>query len=477
MPLPSPRDRARRLLAGGRRAPSASPRRPAQLVALGFLAAIAAGTLLLLLPVAATGRPASFVEALFTAASAACVTGLVVVDTATFWSPFGQGVILVLIQIGGFGVMTVASLLGLVLTRRLGLRSRLVAAESTHAVGLGDVRRVMLGALTFTLVAETVLAVVLATRFLVTYGTGLRDAVWSGVFHSLSAFNNAGFSLYSDSLMQFVGDPWICLPICAAVVLGGIGFPVLLELVRLARRERVSGQRHPLLVLRRWSVHARLTVVTTAVLLVVGTVVFLTVEWANPRTFGPLDVPEKALAAFTQSVMPRTAGFNSVDTSALNHGSWFFTDILMFIGGGTAGTAGGVKVGTFALLAFIIWAELRGDADVTVFDRRVRSATLRSALTVALLALALVVLATFAIAVSTSPERLPLDRVLFEVVSAFTTTGLSTGITAQLDSWHQCLLAALMFLGRLGPITLATGLALRNRQRVYRRPESAVLIG
>ncbi|NOW01312.1 potassium transporter TrkG [Isoptericola chiayiensis] len=457
--------------------PAARPRRPAQVVASGFLVAIATGTALLLLPVSTTGQRASFVEALFTATSAACVTGLVVVDTATFWSPFGQAVILALIQIGGFGVMTVASLLGLVLTRRLGLRSRLVAAESTHTVGLGDVRRVLLGALVFTVVAELLLAVVLTARFVVGYGATLGEAAWSGAFHSLSAFNNAGFSLYPDSLMRFVTDPWVCLPICAAVVVGGIGFPVLLELTKLARQKRLAGHRPALLVWARWSVHARLTLITTGVLLVVGTLVFLTVEWANPRTFGPLDVPGKMLAAFTQSVMPRTAGFNSVDTSALNHGTWFFTDVLMFIGGGTAGTAGGIKVGTFALLAFIIWSELRGDADVTVFDRRVRVGSLRSALTVALLAIALVAAATFAIAVSTSPDRLPLDRVLFEVVSAFTTTGLSTGITTSLEPWHQCLLAALMFLGRLGPITLATGLALRSRQRVYRRPETAVLVG
>ncbi len=443
----------------------------------GFLGAIGTGTALLSLPAAATGQRASFVEALFTATSAACVTGLVVVDTETFWSPFGQAVILVLIQIGGFGVMTVASLLGLLLSRRLGLRSRLVAAESTHSVGLGDVKRVMLGAFQLTVAAELLLAIVLTIRLLVAYGESLDHAIWSGVFHSVSAFNNAGFSIYGDSLMRFVADPWVCLPICAAVIIGGIGFPVLLELWRLQRAKHGPEQHSLLRYPSRWSIHTRLTLLTTAALLTIGTLVFLVVEWSNPRTFGPLDVPGKVLAAFTQSVMPRTAGFNSVDTAELNNGTWFFTDILMFVGGGSAGTAGGVKVGTFAVLAFVIWSEVRGDPDVTVFDRRITHTNQRQALTVALVGVAAVVVPTLVITVSVAPEVFSLDRVLFEVVSAFSTTGLSTGITADLAPWHQCILVVLMFLGRLGPITLGTGLAMRERQRMYRRPDSALIIG
>jgi potassium uptake TrkH family protein len=452
-------------------------RRPAKVVTLAFLGAIAAGTALLSLPVATTGQRASFVEALFTATSATCVTGLIVVDTETFWSPFGQAVILVLIQIGGFGVMTVASLLGLLLSRRLGLRTRLVAAESTHSVGLGEVKQVMLGALRFTIVAELLLAMVLTARLVVGYSESLGHAMWSGIFHSVSAFNNAGFSIYGDSLIRFVTDPWVCLPISAAVIVGGLGFPVLLELWRLQRTKRGPEQRSLLRYPSRWSIHTRITLLTTAVLLTVGTLFFLVVEWGNPRTFGPLDVPGKVLAAFTQSVMPRTAGFNSIDTADLNHGTWFFTDMLMFIGGGSAGTAGGVKVGTFAVLAFVIWSEVRGDPDVTVFDRRLAPTNQRQALTVALVAVAAVVIPTLVITVSVSPEVFPLDRVLFEVISAFSTTGLSTGITADLAPWHQCILVVLMFLGRLGPITLGTGLALRERQRMYRHPDSAVIIG
>ncbi|WP_423464454.1 TrkH family potassium uptake protein [Promicromonospora sp. MS192] len=443
-------------------------RRPAQIVVAGFMGAIAAGTLLLLLPVSWTDRAPTVVEALFTATSATCVTGLVVVDTGTFWSPFGQAVIAVLIQIGGFGVMTVATLLGLLVSRRLGVQTRLLAAASTRSVHLGDVRSVLIGALRVTLIAEATLAVLLAVRLAVTYDEPLGRAVWLGVFHSVSAFNNAGFGLYPDSLIQFVADPFICLPLCAAVIVGGLGFPILVEAWQ-HRREPWWGLGRP----HRWSLHAKVTGLTTAILLVAGTVFFLLAE--RTYTLAGMNGGTQLLASFTQSTMARTAGFNSLDTSAMNNGTWLGTDILMFIGGGSAGTAGGIKVGTFAVLAFIIWSELRGDPDSTVFDRRVATATQRQALAVALLSVAAVVLATLTITLST--RTFTLDQILFETTSAFSTTGLSTGITADLEPWHQVVLVLLMFLGRLGPVTLGTTIALRAGQRLYRRPESAMVIG
>ncbi|OLT53430.1 ATPase [Cellulosimicrobium sp. CUA-896] len=436
--------------------------RPGRLVVGGFAATVAVGTVLLLLPVSATGRAPTLVEALFTATSAVCVTGLAVVDTGTFWSPFGQVVVLTLIQLGGFGVMTAASLLGLLLSRRLDLRTRLVAAASTRSIGLGDVRSVLVGVVRVTALVEGTVALVVAARLVVGYDVAPGTALWHGVFHAVSAFNNAGFALHPDSLMGFVGDPWVCVPLCVAVVLGGIGFPVLFELYR--RRVRPS----------RWSLHSKLTVVTTGTLLAGGTLFFLITEWANPRTLGGLGVGERVLAAVTQSVMARTAGFNSLDTSEMNSGTWLGTDVLMFVGGGSAGTAGGIKVVTFAVLAFVIWSELRGDPDVTAFDRRVSPATQRQAVSVALLGVAAVLAPTLVIT-ATSPFGL--DRVLFEVTSAFSTTGLSTGITADLAAPHQLLLVGLMFLGRLGPITLGTALALRARPRLFRRPESAAVIG
>ncbi|MFC8732887.1 TrkH family potassium uptake protein [Luteimicrobium sp. NPDC057192] len=414
-----------------------------------------------MLPAAATGRSATWLEALFTATSATCVTGLAVADTPTFWTPFGQVVILALIQIGGFGVMTMASLLGLFVSRRLNLQTRMVAQASTRSVQLGDVRSVLIGVLRVTVLVEGLVAIALFGR-LVARGAGVGEAAWSGVFHAVSAFNNAGFALYSDSLTGFVSDPWVCLPLCAAVVLGGIGFPVIFELYR--RRARPS----------RWSLHTKLTLLTSGALLVGGMLFVLALEAGNSQTLGPLSWPGKLLAAFTQSVMSRTAGFNSVDTSAMNQGTWLGTDVLMFVGGGSAGTAGGIKVVTFAVLAFVIRSELRGDPDVTAFDRRIASATQRQAVTVALLGVAAVIVPTLVI---TATSSYGLDRVLFEVTSAFSTTGLSTGITAQLAWGHQLILVGLMFLGRLGPITLGTALALRERRRLFRLPESSAIIG
>ena len=437
-------------------------RRPGQLVITGFLGAVAVGTVFLLLPIASSGRPASFMEALFTATSAVCVTGLVVTDTPVFWSGFGEAVILVLIQVGGLGVMTVASLLSVLVTRRLDLSSRLVAAASTRTVSLGDVRRMLVRVVVLALVVEAVVAVVLAVRFAVAYDEPAGRALWYGVFHSVSAYNNAGFALFSTSLIDFVADPWICVPICVGTIVGGLGLPVVLEVLRQRRRPR------------RWSVHTKITLLMTALLLVGGTGFFLLAEWDNTATMGTLDTGGRILASFTQSAQARTAGFNSVNTGEMHTETWLGTVILMFIGGGSGGTAGGIKVTTFAVLAVLIWSELRGDPDATVFDRRISLATQRQALTLALLSVAIVVLPTLWM---TALSPFTVDQILFEVTSAFSTTGLSTGITADLAWYHQLVLVALMFVGRLGPITLGTALALRTRGRLYRHPESAPIIG
>lgn len=437
-------------------------RRPGQLVIVGFVGAIAVGTLLLLLPVSAAGEPASFMEALFTATSAVCVTGLIVTDTPVFWSGFGQAVILVLIQLGGLGVMTVASLLGVLVSRRLDLSSRLVAAASTRTVGLGDVRRTLVRVVVIAFVVEAAVALVLTVRFAVAYDERLGLALWHGVFHAVSAYNNAGFALFSLSLMDFVADPWICLPIAAATIIGGLGLPVILELLRERRRPA------------RWSLHTKITLLMTGFLLVGGTGFFLVTEWDNAATMGALDTGGRVLASFTQSVQARTAGFNSLNTGEMHTETWLGTIILMFIGAGSAGTAGGIKVTTFAVLAVVIWSELRGDPDASAFDRRISLATQRQALTLALLAVAMVVLPSLWM---TALSPFQVDEILFEVTSAFTTTGLSTGITAQLAWYHQVVLCVLMFIGRLGPITLGTALVLRARERLYRLPESAPIIG
>ena len=438
--------------------------RPAAAVVAGFALAVGIGTVLLMLPVATEdGTAAGLVTALFTTVSAVCVTGLVVVDTATFWSGFGELAILVMIQVGGIGIMTLATLLGLLIARRVGLRMQLTAQAETKALGLGDVRRVVVRVLAVSLIIEAATAAILVARFALFYAEPPLRAVYLGVFHAVSAFNNAGFALFTDSMVPFATDPWICLPMGLATVLGGIGFPVLFEVGR-----RLRGRA------TRWSLHLRVTVVTYTVLLVVGLAAFLLGEWDNPGTLGPVNVGGKIVIGIFQAIQPRTAGFNSVDVARLDPSTLLITDVLMFIGGGSAGTAGGIKVTTFALLAFVMLAEVRGEPTVHVLGRRLPSAVQRQALTVALAAVGLVMVSTVTLL---EISRFGLDAVLFETVSAFATVGLSTGITDDLPTAGKLLLAALMFLGRLGPITLASALALREHERRYELPEERTIVG
>lgn len=434
-----------------------------QTVFLGFLLVALAGAGLLALPIAKNGSGgASPIEALFTSVSALCVTGLIVVDTPTYWTAFGQVVILVLIQIGGLGVMTIASVVGLAVIRRLSLRSRLTAAAETKSIGLDEVRGMILGIVRVSLGVEGIVAVILSLQFGLTYGKPFGEAVWLGVFHAVSSFNNAGFALFSDSMMSFVSDPVICLSMSAAIILGGVGFPVIMQLRRHFTNPRL------------WTMNTRLVLWGTVLLLVLGTVFITLLEWDNPRTLGALDWPARLLAGFFQSVQTRTAGFNSIDTSAMHSTTWFGIDALMFIGGGPAGTAGGIKVTTFAVLFFIVVAEVRGDAVVNVFGKRLSRAVHRQAIAVALIAAALVAASTGALMLLTG---LSLDQTAFEVISAFGTVGLSTGITAEVTVVGQIILVLLMFIGRLGPITFASALALRERRLLYQLPKERPIIG
>jgi potassium uptake TrkH family protein len=439
-------------------------RHPGRIVPLVFLVAVALGTALMMLP-AARAEPghAPFVTALFTATSAVCVTGLTVVDTPTYWSGFGHVLITVLSQIGGFGIMTMATLLGLLVSRRLGLRSRLMAQAESAGLIQGNVRGVLIRVALVMLVSEAVIAVVLAGRWRFGYDYPWGRAVGEAVFHSVQAFNNAGFALYSDSLVRFVDDWWICLPVTLGVLLGSFGFPVLFE---LAREWRTPGS---------WSTHTRLTFWGTIVLSGSGFLSFLVLEWTNPRTLGPLDTAGKILASFTQDIMTRSGGFNTVDIGAVSPESLAIMNALMFIGGGSASTAGGIKLTTFLLLAFVIWAELRGEPDVVIRRRRIAEETQRQAITIALLGVALVGGGTLALVALS--DGVPLDRALFEVTSAFATVGLSTGITATLPPAAQTVLVILMYVGRVGTIAVGTAIALNTRHRRYRYPEERPIVG
>lgn len=436
---------------------------PARLIPAAFLAGIVLGTALLMLPMARVeGASAPFLTALFTATSALCVTGLIVVDTPTYWSGFGQGVIMALFQVGGFGIMTGATLLSMLVTRRLALGHRLLAQAETKSMALGDVTSVLRLIVVVTLAVELSVAALLAFQLHEVYGEPWATASWNAIFQAVSAFNNAGFSTYSDSLMGFATDPMILVPLMLAVVLGGIGFPVLFEL-----RSRIF---YP----SRWSLHTRLTVFGSLALLLAGAALTALYECSNPATFGAFEDGAKLLNAFAHSVMSRTAGFNAIDIGAMSTESLLITDVLMLIGGGSAGTAGGIKITTFLLLGFIVWAEIRGQRDVNVFHRRIGRQTQRQALTVVLLSIAAIALGTLTIL---SVTDLPLEPVLFEVISAFATVGLSTGITADLPATGQVVIIVLMFIGRVGTITIASALALSDRYTAHRLPEERPIVG
>ena len=437
---------------------------PARIVPLAFLVAVAIGTALMMLP-AARNDPghAPFVTALFTATSAVCVTGLSVVDTPSYWSGFGLVLITVLSQIGGFGIMTLATLLGLLVSRRLGLRTRLMAQAETAGLAQGNVGGVLIRVALVMLGAEAAISVVLLFRFWLGYDYSLGRAAWEAVFHAVQAFNNAGFALYSDSLVRFVSDWWICVPLALGVLLGSLGFPVMFELAREWRSPAC------------WTTHTRLTVWGSALLSVVGFTVFLGFEWDNEKTLGPLDLSGKILAAFTQDIMTRSGGFNSIDLGAMNTETIAVTNGLMFIGGGSASTAGGIKITTFLLLAFVIWAEVRGEPDVVIGRRRIAEESQRQAITIALLGVALVAAGTLALIALT--EDIPFDRALFEVTSAFATVGLSTGITGSLPPSAQVVLIILMYVGRVGTIAVGAAIALNTRPRHYRYPEERPIVG
>ncbi|MBE4694710.1 Ktr system potassium uptake protein B [Mycobacteroides abscessus subsp. abscessus] len=433
-------------------------------VVLGYLTALVVGTGLLMTP-AATVAPGgiSLLSGLFTATSALSVTGLVVLDTGQDFTFFGQIVILSLIQVGGLGVLLLTTLLALVVAGRAGLRLRQSVASETKSSGIGGIKPMVLRIIALTLTTEAIVAVLLYLRFRFFYGDPVGEAVWSAIFHSISAFNNAGFGLNADSLMAYVADPFVTGPIALAVILGGLGYPVLIELFR--------KYRFPL----TWNMTTRAVVVVTPILLLTGTVFIAAIEWTNPATLGALDWWGKIQAASFQSTITRTAGFNSIDISQMHPASWFGMDILMFIGGGPAGTAGGVKITTFVVLAAMTWTEVSGGRAVNLFGRRVSRSVHRQATTVIVLALGLIVVSTMAIMLNAPDLRF--DRILFEVVSAFGTVGLSTGITAQLPAFSQAVLIVTMIFGRLGPVTVASALALRSRPIRYELPKERPLIG
>lgn len=446
---------------------------PARLAIVVFGAVIAVFTALLLAPWAtASGTSARFVDALFTAVSAVCITGLVVQDTGTYWSLYGQIVILTGIKVGGLGIMTIASIIGMVVSRRIGLTQRLLTASETKTKKLGEVGSLVRTIIVTATALELAIAVLLFPRFAV-LEDHLGMAAWHALFYGISAFNNAGFIPTAEGLVPHVGDWGLVLPVALGVFIGSLGFPVILNVYRALREG--WGRRG---VRRRWglrlTLHSKLTLTMSVALLVAGSVVIGLLEWRNPDTLGPLDWPSKILAALFAGVMPRSGGFNTVDVGAMEQSTWLVTDALMFVGGGSASTAGGIKVTTLAVILLAIVAEARGDRDIDAYGRRIPSDILRLSLGVTFFGATVVLLSSVTLLQITD---FTLSRVLFESLSAYATVGLSTGITGDLPDAAKYLLSALMFVGRTGGITFAAALALRDRRRIVRFPEERPIIG
>ncbi|MGO2634539.1 MAG: TrkH family potassium uptake protein [Galactobacter sp.] len=458
---------ARRLFYGARdlvdRLAASSPAR----LAIGvFMAFILVVTILLSLPAAsANGEVTPFVDAFFTAVSAVCVTGLTVVSTATHWTLFGQIVILVAIFVGGLGILTLASILSLAVSKRLGVRGKLLAQQSLNVSSsgrLGEVGSLLRIVITTSVIIQLLLTVWLSTRFW-SYGESLGRGAWHGVFYAVSAYNNAGFTPHSNGLVPYEADAWLLTPLMLGVFLGSLGFPVVMVL--LHQRHRIS----------KWNLHTKLTLTVSLTLVFLGSAAWGASEWGNDDTIGRMGFWDKILHTLFASVMTRSGGFNLVEQSQMHPASLVITDALMFVGGGSASTAGGIKVTTLAVLIVAILAEARGTTQVQVYGRRIVESTLRVAIAVTGLGATLVMVGTIALLVVDPTARF--DHALFECISAFATVGLSTGLTETLPHAGKIVLAALMFLGRIGTITFATALSLRHTRQLYHYPEERPIIG
>ena len=427
----------------------------------GFAVLIAIGTALLLLPAATrTGESTRFIDAFFTTTSAVCVTGLAVVDTANHWSLFGQAVILALIQLGGFGFMTTATMFLLMFGRRIGLRERLMVGESLGMERFGGLVKIVWQMAIFTLIAEIAGAVMF--YFFTSIGT-LEMPAWKSIFHAVSAFNNAGFDLFGgfSSLSGFQKDPPVLVLTSALIFLGGISFLVVTDLLRI----------------RNWShlsLDSKLVLSSTGLLLAFGTVVFLLTEYSNPDAMGPLSPAERVLNAFFQSVTARTAGFNTINMAVIGDYALFFTMLLMFVGGASGSTAGGIKVNNFSVLLSTVWSSLRGREHPSAFGREFNAQQIHRALAVAVLSLGLVSTAVFFL---TLTDDFRFINLLFESVSAFGTVGLSSGLTPALSTAGRLIIIAVMFFGRLGPLTVTLALVQRQTVTGFRYPKETVRIG
>ena len=437
---------------------------PTQVLVLGFAAVILTGSLLLMLPIATkSGKSADFLTALFTSTSAVCVTGLVVVDTGTYWSTFGQVVIMLLIQIGGLGIMAMSTLFALILGRRITFKQRLIMQEAFNVNSIEGIVKFAKYILIVTFLFESVGAIILSIRFLPQMG--FKKAFYYGIFHSISAFNNAGFDLmgHFNSLTAYVSDWVVNLVIMVLIIFGGLGFYVILDIYQ---------QKH----FHEYTLHSKLVVVITFFLIVIGASLIFLFEYNNPRTLKSLDLPSKILASLFQAVTPRTAGFNTISLADMKTASKFLTVILMFIGASPAGTGGGIKTTTFGVILFTVLSVVRGNDETVVFKRTIPRTIVYRAIAIAFISICIVLSVTMVLSLSEVANFL---TDLYEVTSAFGTVGLTLGLTPKLTAVGRIVIILTMYSGRVGPLTLAMALAQRQRKSkpIMKFAEEKVMVG
>lgn len=442
--------------------------RPARILALGFLSIIGVGTILLSLPQSsATGEPIPLVDALFTATSGVCVTGLVTKNTALDFSLFGKIVILILIQAGGLGYMTLSTIISLLIGKRISLQDRLLMAEAYNVLSLEGLVRFTKTIFKITVAMEFLGAFVLFSRWLPQMNP--KDALFHAIFQSVSAFNNAGFSSFPENLLPYRHDLTVNLTVMILVITGGIGYIVLSDTFRF-----FTGQ------VVRLSFHSKVVLATTAVLLGGGALMFYLIESGNPASIGSLSIPKKILTSIFQSVTTRTSGFNTVNISTLSQPTLFLFILLMFVGASPGGTGGGIKTTTFGVMFTALWCTIRGQRDATAFKRRIPEESIAKSFFIAISAMTFIIVGTILIL---GVEKSPLLRCLFESVSAFGTVGLSTGdggnlsFVATYSPIGKMLTTALMFIGRVGPLTIGSAFIYKGGVTMYKYPEGKILVG
>lgn len=430
---------------------------PPQVLAIGFFLTIMIGSLMLKLPIASNG-PLTWIDALFTSASATTVTGLAVVDTGTEFTVFGQIVIMALIQIGGLGFMTFAVLIVIMLGKKIGLKERMLVQEALNQSTIGGVIRLVKVLFMFSISIELTAFFLLSFRFVPEYGWGY--GLFTSLFHAVSAFNNAGFSLWPDNLMGFANDPAVNIIITFLFITGGIGFTVLYDIWTYRR-------------FKAFSLHTKLMLSGTLLLNVLAMLVILTLEYSNPGTLGSMHFTDKLWASYFQAVTPRTAGFNSVDFGSMRECTLVFILLLMFIGAGSGSTASGIKLTTFIVIMMSVIAFLKGNKDTVIFRRTVKHAVIIKSLAVSVISLFIVFIGIFALTIT---EHAPFLQIVFETFSAFGTVGLSMGLTPELSTAGKCIIIVIMFIGRIGPLTLVFSFAKTKKSNI-RYPDGEVFTG